>query len=453
MYDVADSTQIAFTINGSRTSRRVTLDQRLLDVLRDDLRLTGAKEGCGKGECGACTVLIDGTPVDACLVMAFQADGAIVETIEGLERDGILDPVQEAFIAEGGVQCGICIPGMVLAARALIDRTASPNLEQVRHGLAGNLCRCTGYTKIFEAVESAGKQPAQTRVRVPSATIAPRDVRPRSLEEALEILEQQAGRVRPIAGGTDLLVERKDEGPGARYGLFDLRAVPELQGIEDRGDCVWIGASTTHTQMLESALLRQTVPALPAACSVIGGPQIRNRGTLGGNLANGSPAADTLPPLYAAGASVELVSAAERREMALSEFYSGSRANLLARDELILGVRVPKRTGVRGAFLRLGQRRAQAISKVSVAVTATFQAGRATWVGVAFGAVAPTVVRAPSVERALVSGGRDAMRLARHAVSEVIAPIDDLRSSAEYRRAMACLLLERAWRQVIEEGA
>ena len=112
---------VALSVNRKAVRRKVRTDQRLLDLLRDDLRLTGAKEGCGKGECGACTVLVDGQAVDACLMMAYQADGAAVETIEGL-ADGALHPLQESFIDKGGVQCGICIPGMILAAKALVDQ-------------------------------------------------------------------------------------------------------------------------------------------------------------------------------------------------------------------------------------------------------------------------------------------------------------------------------------------
>ena len=152
---MADSIQVAFSVNGRPLQLRVRSDQRLLDVLRDDLRLTGAKEGCGKGECGSCTVLVNGLAVDSCLTMAYQADGSVVETIEGLAAGGRLHPIQDAFIEKGGVQCGICIPGMVMAAKALLDRTPNPPPEEIRQGLAGNLCRCTGYTKIFAAVAHA----------------------------------------------------------------------------------------------------------------------------------------------------------------------------------------------------------------------------------------------------------------------------------------------------------
>jgi carbon-monoxide dehydrogenase small subunit len=130
---------------------------RLLDVLRTSLHLTGTKEGCGEGECGACGVTIDGRLVNSCLVPLIHADGASIGTIEGVATGDQLDRVQQAFIQYGGAQCGICTPGMVLAARALLDRVPDPTLEDVRHALAGNLCRCTGYMRIFESVLAAVK--------------------------------------------------------------------------------------------------------------------------------------------------------------------------------------------------------------------------------------------------------------------------------------------------------
>jgi xanthine dehydrogenase small subunit len=446
---VVEIVDVALSINRKALRRQVRTDQRLLDLLRDDLRLTGAKEGCGKGECGACTVLVDGRAIDSCLMMAYQADGASVETIEGL-ADPALHPLQDSFIEEGGVQCGICIPGMILAAKALLDERPEAGADDVREGLAGNLCRCTGYTKILAAVARAAVSPRIARPRrLALAPAAPRYFRPRSLEEALEILAARADDLRPLAGGTDILVRAKD-GLADRGALFDLTAVPDLKGIEEKDDHLWIGAAATHTEILRSALVARLAPALPAACAVIGGPQIRNRGTLGGNLANASPAADTVPPLYAADAVVELASVSTRREVPISELFLGPRQSVIARDELILGVRVPKRPGVRGAFLRLGQRQAQAISKVSVAVAMTFQDGRPDWVRVALGAVAPTVLRARETEKALLAGGWDALQRAKDAVREEVRPIDDLRSTAAYRREMAAVLLERAVRQVAE---
>ncbi len=144
---------IRFALNGVVVEVDVPGSRRLLDVLREDLCLTGTKEGCGEGECGACSVLIDGEIVNSCLVAAGQVDGCRVVTIEGLALpDGKLSPLQRAFVERGAAQCGICTPGMLLAAHALLQENPRPSADDVRVGLAGNLCRCTGYTKIVEAV-------------------------------------------------------------------------------------------------------------------------------------------------------------------------------------------------------------------------------------------------------------------------------------------------------------
>ncbi|MCK4271760.1 (2Fe-2S)-binding protein [bacterium] len=129
----------------------------LLQLIRDHLGLTGTKEGCGKGQCGACTVLMDGQPVNSCLILAVQAQGHRIVTIEGLEQDGELDPVQQAFIDEGAVQCGFCTPGMVLSARALLDRLPHPDEGQIKEAISGHLCRCTGYSAILRAIRRAGE--------------------------------------------------------------------------------------------------------------------------------------------------------------------------------------------------------------------------------------------------------------------------------------------------------
>ena len=149
-------TEVAFTVNGEQ--RRITVEPRktLADAVREDCRLTGTHLGCEHGVCGACTVLLDGDAVRSCLVFAVQADGAEIMTVEGLAADGQLNPVQEAFQAEHGLQCGFCTPGLVVSAAALLGRTPSPSDQEIREGLSGNLCRCTGYQGILRAVRRAG---------------------------------------------------------------------------------------------------------------------------------------------------------------------------------------------------------------------------------------------------------------------------------------------------------
>lgn len=148
---------IRVTVNDVRYEVAVKPNQTLVDMIRYDLGLTGTKNGCGEGDCGACTVILDGTPVNSCLVLAMQADGRTITTIEGVEGEKGLHPLQKAFIEKGAVQCGFCTPGMVLSAKSVLDENPAPSEEEIREGISGNLCRCTGYLQIIDAVKSVGK--------------------------------------------------------------------------------------------------------------------------------------------------------------------------------------------------------------------------------------------------------------------------------------------------------
>lgn len=148
--------EIHFILNGHEVSGEIESHKMLLEVLRGDFQLTGTKEGCGQGECGACTVLVDGFNVDSCLYPAFEVEGKSVTTIEGLVGEGNrLDPIQKAFVENGGVQCGFCSPGMILSAKALLDENPSPTEAEIKRGISGNLCRCTGYVQIVNSIQKA----------------------------------------------------------------------------------------------------------------------------------------------------------------------------------------------------------------------------------------------------------------------------------------------------------
>jgi len=146
---------LTITINGKKQRLQTPPDRRLIDLLREDLHLTGTKEGCGSGECGACTVLLNGKPVNSCLMWACQIEGADVVTIEGITPEHGLHPIQEAFVKEGAIQCGFCTPGMILTTLAFLCENPDPSSEDIHQALSGNLCRCTGYAKIFQAVTTA----------------------------------------------------------------------------------------------------------------------------------------------------------------------------------------------------------------------------------------------------------------------------------------------------------
>jgi len=155
--------EIEFTLNGSPIKLKVKPNETLLDVLRYRLKLTGSKRGCNRGECGACTVLMNGKPVNSCLILASKASGKDVLTIEGLTRPGMLHPLQEAFIKNNAVQCGFCTPGMIMSAKALLDENPDPTREDIQEAISGNLCRCTGYLPIMEAILEASRKNSENR--------------------------------------------------------------------------------------------------------------------------------------------------------------------------------------------------------------------------------------------------------------------------------------------------
>lgn len=165
---MAKRIHVSTTVNGEQVEFLCEARQTLLEALRDELHLTGAKEGCGNGNCGACTVLLGGLPVDSCLVLAVEAEGAQIETVEGLTKTSHLHPLQQCFLEDAALQCGVCTPGFLVAAQAILDRNPHPSEEEIRFQLAGNLCRCTGYDKIVRAVQDAARLLRESK-RAPGA--------------------------------------------------------------------------------------------------------------------------------------------------------------------------------------------------------------------------------------------------------------------------------------------
>jgi len=257
---------------------------------------------------------------------------------------------------------------------------------------------------------------------------------PRSLADALKLLRDD-GPLVPMAGCTDLYVSL-NFGTLKDLRFLNLWRLPALRTIEMRGGLLSIGALATHTDLIRSALVRRRVPMLAAAAREVGGVQIQNRGTIGGNVANASPAGDTLPVLAAAEATVVLRSAAGTRRIPFTQFYTGYRQTVRRPDELIVALEIPAIRG-RQCFRKVGTRAAQAISKVVVAAVVGDQPR------IALGSVAPTVVRATRTEAALAAGASIAD--AQQTLVDEIAPIDDLRSTAEYRRRVAANLLALFW--------
>ncbi len=266
-------------------------------------------------------------------------------------------------------------------------------------------------------------------------------VTPRSLSHALRLLRDDPGLI-PMAGCTDLYVALNFGTLGGRR-FLNLWGLDELRRIERQGSVVSVGALATFTDLIRSRLVQRVAPALVQASREIGGVQIQNRGTLGGNIANASPAGDSLPVLAALEASVVLRSSRGQRRVPFTSFYTGYRESVRRPDELIAAVEIPPVDGVQW-FCKVGTRRAQAISKIVMAAV------RAPRPRIALGSVAPTVVRVPRTERLLTEGGTlaDAQRL----LLEEIRPIDDIRSTAAYRQRVAANLLARFWRETARSG-
>ncbi len=269
-------------------------------------------------------------------------------------------------------------------------------------------------------------------MRPPLAALTLRE--PRTLREALRLLRDD-GPLTPLAGCTDVYVGFQFGTEGARR-FLDLSRLAPLRRIRERDGLLVIGALATYADLVRSRLVRRRLPMLVAAAREIGGPQVRSRGTIGGNVANGSPAGDTLPVLAAAEATLVLASAAGERRVPFGGFYTGYRSSVLRPDELIAAIEVPPVEG-RQWFRKVGTRAAQAISKVVMAAV------RAAAPRVALGSVAPTVIRLPRTEAALAAGAD--LAAAQRVLADEVRPIDDLRSTAEYRRRVAANLLARFW--------
>jgi CO/xanthine dehydrogenase FAD-binding subunit len=273
----------------------------------------------------------------------------------------------------------------------------------------------------------------------------------KTLSEAYACLAERGRAVRIIAGGTDLMV-LMNSGLVDGGEFLDIWRVGELEGIEEDRETIRVGALTTYTQLIQSQAIRDSVPSLAAASRTIGAAQIQNRGTIGGNIVNASPAADTLPVLAAFDAEVETGSVRGTRRIPLNQFYTGYRATVLEPDELVLAVRVPKlREGERDFFWKVGTRRAQAISKVVMGARATINGSAIESISIGVGSVAPTVIRATQTEE-LLRGQQVTAELIHDAgrlIAREVRPIDDLRSTRHYRRTVTGNILAKFLRQLI----
>ena len=420
-----------FTLNGRTVRSQGGSADRLLDVLRDEFGCTSVKCGCKEGECGACSVLIDGVLYNSCCVALGWVAGRSVVTMEGFRKTERFRVLERSFGELSAVQCGFCIPGMVLAAEALLSRNPHPTEEEIREGLSGNLCRCTGYNAIVKAVSLAAEL-GEGLWDEPKA--APELRTPVTLAEALSLRKNTT--LIPYAGGTDLMVEHR---PGADY-LF-LDRVEELRSITEDEKFIRIGAAVTFTEAIESPLVPEP---MKEALKRIAAPAIRNAGTFGGNLGNGSAKADSVLIAFAADAKLRLLSQDAERIVDVDQFYLGRKKLDLHPDELIAELLLPKTGLERCYYQKVGGRNALAISRISFAGVFAEENGRITNVAAAFGAVSGTVLRYKDLESRLIGRTLEEAKAVKADYLRAYADrmvLTQGRVSAEYRKAVCMNLL------------
>ncbi|MGO4247632.1 xanthine dehydrogenase small subunit [Paenarthrobacter sp. RAF54_2] len=468
-------------VNGQkRDSSGAAAHTRLLDWLRNE-GLTGAKEGCAEGECGACAVLVarpDGsdnsrwTSLNSCLPPALAFDGQEIITAEGLGTvarpcpEGALHPVQQEMADRGGSQCGYCTPGFICSMAAEYyrpDRAKAKTPDDIMgdenttsdhergsngfdlHALSGNLCRCTGYRPIRDAAYALGvptsADPMLERQYRPAPPAKPthtdgdaRFLRPRTLPEALQMLRENS-HAQLVAGATDSGVEvnLRHSRPAL---VLAIDRLDELRSLTVDAGCIDIGAALTLSEVERG--LEGRVPLLSQLFPQFASRLIRNAATIGGNISTGSPIGDCAPVLLAMDARLVLCSTDGEREVPISEYYTGYRQSVREPNEMLRAIRIPLPLAENTAFYKITKRRFDDISSVSVAFALQVTDGVVTSARIGLGGVAATPIRAHATEEALVSRPWTAETVIE--ASAVMAgegtPIDDMRASALYRSAM-----------------
>ena len=448
------------TLTGVQTQRT------LLDLLREDLHCTGTKEGCGEGDCGACTVVIgeeiggqlELRAINSCIRLAHSIDGMALWTVEDLAEDKKLHPAQQAMVDCHGSQCGFCTPGFVMSLFALYEKSADQPMgrEQAQAALSGNLCRCTGYRPILDAAQTMQALPA---VRVDEAAVlaglkqmaaaqnATKDssyLSPKTLQDLLS-LRAQYPDAQLVAGCTDVgLWVTKMHLQFPR--ILDLTRVKELRRVEKYKHHIAIGAAVKLSEAF--AALLEDRPQLASFAHRFAGLPVRNSGTLGGNVANGSPIGDSMPLLIALGANVVLMGTRGSRELKLEDLYTGYRKNVMAQDEVLAWIKVPKTVPQEfSRVYKISKRFEDDISAVCLALKLHLADGLVTHASIGVGGVAATPVRAVQTQAALLGQpwNPDTVQAAITALRSEFTPISDMRASAAYRTEVLGNLLQRFW--------
>lgn len=453
---------IELTVNGELRSADVEPMTRLIDIIRNDLRLTGTKEGCGEGECGACSVIMDGRLVTSCLVPAIQAAGSSITTIEGIGTPERPSDLQVIFNEEGAIHCGFCTPGMIVAAHSLLERNPEPNDDEIRRELSGNICRCTGYGSICGAVARAASEGDGHRIE-PAANLcksrspvftedeAGRYFAPKTLDEALRILNDHPGLL-ILSGCTDILVDTRS-GRTTADRAIDIFGISELHRIYKGDDgYIHIGGSVTNDELDNSPLINELLPALAYCARRCGGPAIQNRATVGGNLCTASGAGDLPVVLLAFDALVLLAGADGTTRMRTEDFVTGYRQTTLKPNQIVQEILIPlPAPGSRQAFFKRGSRKALTLSRVSLASYLELEQNRVRVLRFAAGSMSPIPRRLKRTEEALTGKTFDAALIERAGdlAAEEISP----RKQTAYRKKITGNLVRRFFEEIVSKGS
>jgi len=424
------NTSVCFFLNGEKNTYTGNPSARLLDVLRGEYKLTGTKCGCKEGECGACSVIIDSKLHNSCLVAMGSINGSSVITIEGYSDTARFTVLDKAYASVSAVQCGFCIPGMILASECLLKTNPKPTEAEIREGISGNLCRCTGYNSIVKAIGIASGD-ADTELNISHVPDKPS----MSLEEAL-ILRKNTELI-PYAGGTDLMVP---ENCHKKEYLF-IGNIPELKQITQDDEYIRFGAACTFTEVINHELSPEL---LKEACRQIAAPAIRNAGTVGGNIGNGSAKADSALIFMVTDSKLRIMNADGERIIPLKDFYLGNKQLNISDDELIVEILMPKTCLDNYYYKKVGARNALSISRTSFAGILDIQNGIIKNFATAFGAVIDTIIRYEHIDKMFIG---KTVNEARELKAEYLAKYDEEivprrgRVSVEYRKNVCMNLL------------
>ena len=438
---VSDTIQFLFS-NKIYKIKNPDPNKTILNYIRNDLKLTGTKEGCAEGDCGACSVIINkknkenSKPINSCLVRLGQVIGSNITTIEGLGCDKNPHPLQMAFSNEYASQCGYCTPGFIISGVSLINSGKVVNNDTINDAISGNLCRCTGYSPIIKAIKSVSDRKTkftkveiinkEKKVRLGNITY----LKPNNLKELKDYLEVKSFQF--IAGGTDLNLQRPIINE-KENNIICLSSIKELNLIKKFKEKIVLGGAVTIENFLDS--VRSKMPELIEILQRFGSPQIRNQGTIGGNLCTSSPIGDLAPLLMVLNSDINVFGKNGIKKTNIKNFFKGYRKNILKKDEIILSIEIPYPNKKNKIFSwKLSKRYDQDISTISLAINIQTQKNIIKEIQMAAGGVAATPKSLDKLCKSMLEKKLDdAIDFAIENLDNFIQPISDLRGSSHYR--------------------